>query len=122
MQKNNLIAALEKLKVQTGSLACLGCGYEHNCTTKGCAIIRSAIEEFKKMPPFEIGQPVYEVIDDGVAPPYISRYTVEDVSHKSIWYAGDFVSIEDLDKELFLSIKAAQTALERLSMKEDEQK
>lgn len=40
--KRGLIKALEQLKVETGSLACLGCGYEHNCSTKGCAILRKA--------------------------------------------------------------------------------
>lgn len=44
MKIENLIAALRRLKVQTGSLACLGCGHEHNCSTSGCAIIREAIE------------------------------------------------------------------------------
>lgn len=29
MSDNDLIAALRRLKVQTGSLACLGCGREH---------------------------------------------------------------------------------------------
>lgn len=40
--KKGLIEALEHLKVETGSLACLGCGYEHNCSTEGCAILRQA--------------------------------------------------------------------------------
>ena len=44
MNDRELIAALRRLKVQTGSLACLGCGHEHNCSTSGCAIIREAIE------------------------------------------------------------------------------
>lgn len=35
-----ILAALSRLKVQTGSLACLGCGYEHNCGVHGCAIRR----------------------------------------------------------------------------------
>ena len=43
-----LIQALNRLKVQTGSLACLGCGYEHNCTTKGCRILREAVEQLRK--------------------------------------------------------------------------
>ena len=29
MTNEELIQALDRLKVQTGSLACLGCGYEH---------------------------------------------------------------------------------------------
>lgn len=40
--KKTLLEALRGLKVQTGSLVCLGCGHEHNCSTQGCAIIRQA--------------------------------------------------------------------------------
>ena len=40
MKTDELIKALEQLKVQTGSLACLGCGHEHNCSAHGCAIMR----------------------------------------------------------------------------------
>ena len=43
----DLIGALKRLKVQTGSLSCLGCGHEHNCSVHGCAIIREAIEELE---------------------------------------------------------------------------
>ena len=43
MERKKLLAALGRLAVQTGSLACLGCGYEHNCGVHGCAIIREAI-------------------------------------------------------------------------------
>ena len=35
--------ALKRLRVETGSLACLGCGHEHNCSTQGCAILRNAV-------------------------------------------------------------------------------
>lgn len=42
MKTDELIKALEHLKVQTGSLACLGCGHEHNCGVHGCAIAREA--------------------------------------------------------------------------------
>lgn len=44
MTINELITALRRLKVETGSLACLGCGHEHNCDIHGCAIIREAAE------------------------------------------------------------------------------
>lgn len=37
-----LAKALHRLKVETGSLACMGCGHEHNCSTQGCAILREA--------------------------------------------------------------------------------
>ena len=48
MKSEELIQALNCLKVQTGSLACLGCGYEHNCTTKGCRIMREAIRQLSE--------------------------------------------------------------------------
>ena len=42
MKTDELIEALGRLKVQTGSLVCLGCGHEHNCGVHGCAIAREA--------------------------------------------------------------------------------
>ena len=44
MNLTELIKALKRLKVETGSLACMGCGLEHNCGIHGCAIIRAAAE------------------------------------------------------------------------------
>lgn len=34
------LQALNMLKVETGSLACLGCEYENHCSINGCAILR----------------------------------------------------------------------------------
>ncbi len=48
MRDEDLLAALRRLKVQTGSLACLGCGWEHNCGIHGCAILREAIAFVEK--------------------------------------------------------------------------
>lgn len=42
MKTDELINALQKLKVQTGSLACLGCQHEDNCGVHGCALLREA--------------------------------------------------------------------------------
>lgn len=42
MEIKALIKALRRVSVETGSIACLGCGHEHNCGTCGCAIIREA--------------------------------------------------------------------------------
>jgi len=44
MSNEELLRALGRLKVETSSLACLGCGHEHSCSTHGCAIIRAAEE------------------------------------------------------------------------------
>lgn len=48
MSDRELIAALRRLKVETGSLACMGCGYEHSCGIHGCAILREAIAWLEK--------------------------------------------------------------------------
>lgn len=50
MKIDDLISALSQLSVETGSLACLGCGHEHNCSTSGCAIIREAIKALRDAP------------------------------------------------------------------------
>lgn len=47
MTRADLIKALDRLKIETGSIVCLGCGHEHNCSTRGCALIREAIAELK---------------------------------------------------------------------------
>ena len=44
MTREEIVAALRRLKVETGSLACLGCGRENNCGTSGCRIMRCAAD------------------------------------------------------------------------------
>lgn len=48
MTTDDLLRALKALRVQTGSLACMGCGYEHNCGVHGCAILREAGERLRE--------------------------------------------------------------------------
>lgn len=45
MKTTDLITALTRMKVETGSLVCLGCGHEHDCGVHGCAVLREAIEQ-----------------------------------------------------------------------------
>ena len=47
MDYTTTLRAVKKLKVQTGSLACVGCGYESNCSLHGCAILRNAAEHME---------------------------------------------------------------------------
>ena len=42
--RGGIIRALEGMKVETGSLICLGCAYEDHCSTRGCAVMREAKE------------------------------------------------------------------------------
>lgn len=47
MNDKELLQALRKLKVETGSLACMGCGRENNCGVHGCAILRAAADRME---------------------------------------------------------------------------
>lgn len=49
MNDKDLLQELRRLKVETGSLACLGCGHEYNCDIHGCAIIREAAERIESL-------------------------------------------------------------------------
>lgn len=42
MTTKAILEALARLRVESGSLACLGCGLEHNCSTHGCYVLREA--------------------------------------------------------------------------------
>lgn len=44
MRDQELVSAIRWLKVETGSLVCMGCGHEHNCGVSGCAVMREAAD------------------------------------------------------------------------------
>ena len=44
MRDQELVSAIRRLKVETGSLACMGCGHEHNCGVSGCSVMREAAD------------------------------------------------------------------------------
>lgn len=48
METNELITVLRRMQVETGSLVCLGCGYEHGCNAHGCAILREAADKLER--------------------------------------------------------------------------
>lgn len=49
MTGKELAQALRRLRVETGSLACFGCGREHNGGTHGCAILRKAADLIERL-------------------------------------------------------------------------
>lgn len=49
MRTEEILAALRRLKVETGSLVCMGCGREHDCGVHGCRIMREAAELIEKL-------------------------------------------------------------------------
>lgn len=49
MTDEQILQALKRLRVETRSLACFGCGREHNCGTHGCAILREAADLIERL-------------------------------------------------------------------------
>ena len=49
MRTEEILAALRRLKVETGSLVCMGCGREHDCGIHGCRIVREAADLIEKL-------------------------------------------------------------------------
>lgn len=49
MKTEEILTALRRLKVEKGSLACMGCGREHDCGIHGCQIVREAAELIEKL-------------------------------------------------------------------------
>lgn len=47
MTSEEIVKALKRLHVETSSLACLGCGYGHNCNLHGCRILREAVAQLE---------------------------------------------------------------------------
>ena len=47
MDCEKTLQALKRMKVETGSLLCAGCGHEHDCGIRGCAILRNAVEHME---------------------------------------------------------------------------
>ena len=49
MKNEEILTALRRLKVETGSLACMGCGREHDCGIHGRQIAREAADLIEKL-------------------------------------------------------------------------
>lgn len=49
MQIENIIKSLRRMAVNTGTLNCLGCGFEHNCGIHGCRVLREAADRLDEL-------------------------------------------------------------------------
>ena len=49
MTNEEIVKWLRSNKVETGSLLCLGCGYEHHCIVHGCAVMRAAADAMENL-------------------------------------------------------------------------
>ena len=93
MRDQELVNALRRLKVETGSLACLGCGHEHNCGVSGCAIINEAVERITMLEdPFSEGT----VLKMAAA---VLETTPEELRQSTRFHAGDTVWVLMRDED-----------------------
>ena len=127
MRDQELVNAIRRLKVETGSLACMGCGHEHNCGVSGCAVMREAadrianqstniaalqqeIEKLRAQMPRWI--PVAELLPENGVPALINYIGNDDgkyhpdgtaawTDHGCFWWEG---SLEDCDTEVAVPI------------------
>ena len=44
MKRDEIVSGLRRQRVETGSIACLGCGWENSCGARGCRIMREAAD------------------------------------------------------------------------------
>lgn len=144
MRDTDLVNALRRLKVETGSLACLGCGHEHNCGVSGCAIIRESTDrianqntniaalqlEIEKLRaqvevrPYRIGETVYVLLQDGAIfyPEtngwYIGKETIGAITQDGFYLGdpeeGSFEPNDEIGKTVFLTCEEAEAALEAM--------
>ena len=49
MKTQEIIKTLRRMAVNTGTLNCLGCGYEHNCGVHGCRVLREAADRLEEL-------------------------------------------------------------------------
>lgn len=53
MEVHEIVNRLHRMAVNTGTLNCFGCGYEHNCGAHGCAVMRKAADKLEELNTFE---------------------------------------------------------------------
>ena len=49
MTNEEIVKWLRSNEVETGSLLCLGCGYEHHCSVHGCAVMGAAADAMENL-------------------------------------------------------------------------
>ena len=49
MTNEEIVKWLRSNEVETGSLLCLGCGFEHHCSVHGCAVMRAAADAMENL-------------------------------------------------------------------------
>ena len=117
MTYETLLIGLRGLRVETGSLACLGCGHENGCGIHGCAILREAIDTLSgfewidpkvELPPEDV---VVLVVVDGKPGPNLTledAYEFASYSKDEGWILEAYPEWEDAVVKKWMNIPEVQ--------------
>ena len=73
------------------------------------------VEELKAMlPPYKVGDSLWEVIRDGVVPDYVQEIIVQEVSNCRIWANDTVFDYDDIGKTVFLTRAEVEQALKKM--------
>lgn len=93
MKIEELITALRRLKVETGSLACLGCGYEHGCSLHDCVIISEAVKRIAMLKESFNEETILKMAAA------VLKTTPEELRQSTRFHAGDTVWVLARDED-----------------------
>lgn len=129
MEIPELVKALRRNMVETGSLVCFACGHEHNCSTHGCAILRAAADALESIAakhngyqepltvtlPCKVGDAVYSIGIGKVVESRVRTFWMGEISGLShlvmIRTTRYDIEADQIGKTVFLTREAAEQAL-----------
>lgn len=93
-ERKELAKRMREMAVNTGTLNCLGCGYEHDCGVHGCAVLKRAAGLLD--PESDVTKPIpLEELRAAASERPVLVYTL------SIDEDGDMEEVDDGEWELF---------------------
>lgn len=88
-----LIDALRRMAPETGSLICLGCGYERGCSVHGCAVLKAAVGRLEELtaPPSNAPLTLEELREMDGEPVWVEMFVKGLKSHWAIVH-GEYLT------------------------------
>ncbi|MBD5169258.1 MAG: hypothetical protein HDT20_03940 [Oscillibacter sp.] len=93
MTDQKLIAAMRRMALKKEPLICQGCGYEHNCSLHGCAVLRAAADRLTELsiPPSNPPLTLEELWEMDWEPAWIDGERETEIGRSGwaiIWYSS----------------------------------
>ena len=91
-----LIDALRRMAPETGSLICLGCGYERRCSVHGCAVLQAAVGRLEELTAPQPNDP-------------LTLEELREMDGEPVWWEDKYeragygiISISEFDKAIYI--------------------